>query len=200
MRKLVLRDFAIVGSLNIHPVSGAGVEVPSQAQSRIWRGVAMAGASTFAFGNDGKLHAQGLQNRIDRFEAWVCACAQGFVEALAAEACVFGDLGHAPGFGHVAERGDEYLGVGIFGGRRKIFRNNCIVIEIRCRIEPFVGYFLSLICYCYCYRYCSPCCFELLSSRAILFAFAISLPCEAFVPAASKTYSRSGARVIDAPT
>jgi hypothetical protein len=38
----------------------------------------------FAFGDDGELHSEGVQDGIDGFEAWVGACAQGFVQALAA--------------------------------------------------------------------------------------------------------------------
>jgi hypothetical protein len=41
-------------------------------------------ALTLAFGNDGELHAEGVQDGIDGFEAWVCACTQGFVQALPA--------------------------------------------------------------------------------------------------------------------
>lgn len=44
-RQLILRNFQIVGSLKIHPKRGAGIEVPSQAQGRVW------GDST-AFVND----------------------------------------------------------------------------------------------------------------------------------------------------
>jgi len=29
--------------------------------------------------NDSELHAEGVQNRIDSFEAWVCACTQDLV-------------------------------------------------------------------------------------------------------------------------
>jgi len=39
---------------------------------------------TPGFSNDGDLHAQGAQDRIDRFKARVCARAQGLVEALPA--------------------------------------------------------------------------------------------------------------------
>jgi hypothetical protein len=72
---------------------------------------------TLAFNNDCELHAQGVQDGVDGFKAWVCARTQGLVEALPAEACVFGDLGYASCLGHVAQGGDEYLGVGVFGGR-----------------------------------------------------------------------------------
>jgi len=89
------------------------------------------------FSDDSELHAESVQDGIDRFEAWVCACTQGFVQALPAQSRVFGDLRHASRFGHVAERGDEYLGVGVFGSRRKILRNDRIVIEIRRSVEWF---------------------------------------------------------------
>jgi hypothetical protein len=42
-------------------------------------------ALTLVFSNDGKLHAEGVQDGINRFEAWVCACTQGFVQALPAQ-------------------------------------------------------------------------------------------------------------------
>jgi len=32
-----------------------------------------------AFSNHGELHAQGVQDGIDRFKAWVCARTKGFV-------------------------------------------------------------------------------------------------------------------------
>ena len=38
------------------------------------------------FSNDGELHAEGAQDRIDRFKARVRARAQGFVQALPARA------------------------------------------------------------------------------------------------------------------
>jgi hypothetical protein len=41
-------------------------------------------ALTLAFRNDSELDAQGVQNGIDGFEPWVCACTQGFVQALPA--------------------------------------------------------------------------------------------------------------------
>ncbi len=133
---------------------------------------------TLVFGNDSELHAQGVQDGIDRFEAWVCACTQGFVQALPAQACVFGDLRHASCFRHVAERGDEYIGVWVFGSRRKIFRNDRIVIEIRrsrrmvCKLFSFSSLVLP---------FCS--------SRAIFFTLAMSFVCDAFMPPASKTYT-----------
>ena len=96
---------------------------------------------TPVFSNDGDLHTQGAQNGIDSFKAWMCACAQGFVEALPAQSGFFGDLRHASRFRHVAERGNEYIGVWVFGSRRKIFRNDGIVIEISCRVERFVACF-----------------------------------------------------------
>ncbi len=37
------------------------------------------------FSNDSELHAEGVQDGVDGFEAWVCACAQGFVQALPAQ-------------------------------------------------------------------------------------------------------------------
>lgn len=37
------------------------------------------------FRNNGKLHAQGPQDRIDGLKARVCACTQGFVQALPAK-------------------------------------------------------------------------------------------------------------------
>ena len=57
-------------------------------------------------------------------------------------------------------RCDEYLGVWVFGSRRKIFRNDRVVIEIRRCVEWFVNHFLFLHC------------FALLSSRAIFFVLA----------------------------
>src|SRR5277367_2980423 len=48
-----------------------------------------------AFRNHSELHAQGVQDRIDGFEAWVRAGAKGFVEALSSQSRVFGDLRHA---------------------------------------------------------------------------------------------------------
>jgi len=38
------------------------------------------------------------------FRAWMCACTQGFVQALPAKAGVFGDLRHASRFNHLAVR------------------------------------------------------------------------------------------------
>ncbi|SPE44342.1 exported hypothetical protein [Candidatus Sulfotelmatobacter sp. SbA7] len=110
------------------------------------------------FGNHDELHTQGVQDGIDGFEARVRAGTQGFVEALPAKACFFGDLRHAAGFGHVAERGHEHVGVGVFGSRRQIFGNDRVVIEICRWVECFVGGFLLH-------------CFALLSSRAMVFAF-----------------------------
>ena len=64
-----------------------------------------------------------------------CAPAlQGFVQTLPAETGVFGDLGHASRFGHITERSDKHIGIRIFGSRRKIFRDDCIVIEILRRV------------------------------------------------------------------
>jgi hypothetical protein len=61
----------------------------------------------------------------------------GFVQALPAQSRIFGDLRYASCFGHVAERRDEYIGVGLLGGGRKIFRNDRIIIEIRDRPSMF---------------------------------------------------------------
>jgi len=97
------------------------------------------------FSNDGELHAERVQDGVDRFEARVCACTQGFVQALPAQPSVFGDLRHASCFGYVAERGDKHIGIRIFGSRRKIFRNNHIIIEIRRCVEWLVSYFLFLL-------------------------------------------------------
>src|ERR1700676_808076 len=44
----------------------------------------------------------------------------------------------------MAERRDEYVGVWVFGSGGKIFRNDCIVIEIGRRVEWFVNRFLFL--------------------------------------------------------
>lgn len=46
-------------------------------------------------GDDREVHTQCVQDGIDGFEAWMCAWAEGFVQALAADACVFGNLRHA---------------------------------------------------------------------------------------------------------
>jgi hypothetical protein len=92
---------------------------------------------TLGFSHDGKLHSQGVQDGIDGLKAGVRACAQGFVQALPAQSCVFGDLRSATCFGHLAERGDEYCRVGVLGRRGKILRNDCIVIEIWGLAQPF---------------------------------------------------------------
>jgi hypothetical protein len=125
------------------------------------------------FRNHSELHAEGMQDRINSFKARVCACAQGLVQALPAQSCVFGYLCHASCLGHMTERRYEYLRVWVFGSRRKIFRNDRIIIEISRRFEWFVYRFLHS--------------FALLSSRAIFFALAMSFVCEAFTPPASKT-------------
>src|SRR5580692_9879140 len=125
---------------------------------------------TLVLSNDSELHAQGVQDRIDGFEAWVRTCTQGLVQAFPAQARVFGDLRHASCLGHVAKGCDEYLGIRIFGSRRKIFRNDHIVIEIRRRVEWFVSCFLLLHG------------FVLVSSRAIFFALTMSFVCEALTP------------------
>jgi hypothetical protein len=125
------------------------------------------------FRNHSELHAESMQDRINSFKAWVCACAQGFVQALPAQSCVFGDLRHASCLGHMTEGCYEYLWVWVFGSGRKIFRNDRIIIEISRRFERFV--------YCFLHS------FALLSSRAIFFALAMSFVCEAFTPPASKT-------------
>jgi len=101
--------------------------------------------STLVFSNHGELHAERVQDGVDRFEPRVRACTQGFVQALPAQSRIFGDLRYASCFGHVAERCDEYIGVGVLGGRRKIFRNHRIIIEIRRCVEWFVSYFLFLL-------------------------------------------------------
>jgi len=81
--------------------------------------------------NDSDLHPQGVQHRIDGLKARMCACTQGFVQALPAKAGVCGGLRHASRSNHFAERGQEYIGVWVFGGERKIFRDERIVKEIR---------------------------------------------------------------------
>jgi len=106
-------------------------------------------ALILVFADHGELHAQGVQDGIDGFKAWVCACAQGFVQAFPAKSCVFGDLGHASGLGHIAERCDEYFGVGVFGGGRKIFGNHSIVIEVGRHVEWLVSRFLFLHGFCF---------------------------------------------------
>ena len=72
---------------------------------------------TLAFSNDCELHAQGVQDGVDRFKAWVRSRTQSFVEAFSAQARVFGDLRYASCLGHVAQGCDEYLGVRVFGSR-----------------------------------------------------------------------------------
>jgi hypothetical protein len=135
------------------------------------------------FSNDRELHTQGVQDGVDRFKAWVRARTQGFVQAFPAQSCVFGDLRHASCLGHVAKGCDEYLGIRIFGSRRKIFRNDHIVIEIRRRVEWFVSCFLLLHG------------FVLVSSRAIFFALTMSFVCEALTPPANNTYIVEPVRV-----
>src|SRR5258706_8492391 len=91
--------------------------------------------------NHSKLHAKRAQHRIDGFKPWVCPSAQGLVQTLSAKSRVFRNLRHASRFCHIAERGNEYIGVWVFGGRRKIFRNDRIVIQIGRRVEWFVSCF-----------------------------------------------------------
>jgi len=66
------------------------------------------------------------------------------LSARAAGSMAFGR--HAPKrfscLGHVAQGCDEYLGVRVFGSRRKIFRDDRVVIEIRRRVEWLVNCFL----------------------------------------------------------
>src|SRR5579872_3028088 len=99
-------------------------------------------ALTLAFSNHCEFHAQGVQDGVDRFKAWVRSRTQGFVEAFSAQARVFGDLRYASCLGHVAQGCDEYLGVRVFGSRRKIFRDDRVVIKIRRRVEWLVNCFL----------------------------------------------------------
>jgi hypothetical protein len=49
------------------------------------------------------------------------AAAEGLVKALAAEAGILSDPGHAARLGHVAERGEKHIGIGVVNGRRQIF-------------------------------------------------------------------------------
>jgi hypothetical protein len=141
---------------------------------------------TAVFGDDSDFHAEGAQDRIDGFKAWVRACTQGFVQALPAETGVFGDLRYASRFGYLAERGNEYVRIWVLGGGRKIFRDDRIVIEMRSRVECFVS------CFPFPHR------FALFNSRAIFFALAMSFVWDAYTPPASKTlHGRSGSRVVD---
>ena len=78
----------------------------------------------------------------------MCARTQGFVQALPAKAGVCGDLRHASRSNHFAERGQEYIGVWVLGGERKIFRDERIVKEIRRRLDPRVSFFPLQRHYC----------------------------------------------------
>ena len=121
----------------------------------------------------------------------MCACTEGFVQALAAEACVFGNLRHAARFGYIAERGDEYLGIRVFGSRRKIFRNHRIVIEIRRRVEWFVSCFLS--------SSLSPSGLRPLEFASHFFRFGNILRLRGFYSTSQQNINgRSGSRVINA--
>jgi hypothetical protein len=100
---------------------------------------------------------------------------EGLVQALPAQSRVVGNLRHASRFGHISERCDEYTRVWVFGSRRKIFRNDRIVIEICRRVEWLVSCFLFFVG------------FALLSSRAICLALAMSFVWVAFAPPANKT-------------
>jgi len=98
--------------------------------------------------NDSDLHPQGAQHGIDGFKAWMRAHTEGFVQALPAKAGVRGGLRHPSRSNHLAERGQEYIGVWVFGGKRKIFRDKRIVKEIRRRLDPCVSFFLLQRHYC----------------------------------------------------
>ena len=61
-----------------------------------------------------ELDAERMQNRIDGLIARMRASAEGLVPAFASKPSVFGDLRHPARLSHVAERGKEHLGVGVF--------------------------------------------------------------------------------------
>jgi hypothetical protein len=72
---------------------------------------------TLALSNHCELHTQGVQDRVDRFKAWVRARTEGFVQAFPAQARVFGGLRHPSRLGDVAKGCDEHLGVRVFRSR-----------------------------------------------------------------------------------
>ena len=133
------------------------------------------------FRNHRELHAERVQHRIDGFKARMCACAQRLVQALPTEPCLFGNLRHASRFGHIAERGDEYLGVWVCGSRRKISAITASLSRYSAASNGLYVVFFFLMVTVPLQG------LSFLSTRAILFALAMSLVCEPFGPPANRT-------------
>jgi Phage derived protein Gp49-like (DUF891) len=58
--------------------------------------------------------AQGFAHPCNRVKAWLRVGAQGFVQRLAANACVLGNLGHAARARYVAQRCGQQAGAAVF--------------------------------------------------------------------------------------
>ena len=56
--------------------------------------------------------------------------AQRLVEALAPEPRILRDLRHAARLRHVAEGGEEDIGVRVFGRGREVFGDDLVIVEI----------------------------------------------------------------------
>ena len=67
------------------------------------------------------------------------ARAQRLVKALSAKPRILGDLRHPARLGDIAKGGKEYFGVRILDGGRKIFGNDCVIVEIIRRFEGSIG-------------------------------------------------------------
>jgi hypothetical protein len=64
-------------------------------------------------GDHGEFHAERTQYGANGFIARMGAAAESLVKALAAEAGILSDPGHSVRLGHVAERGEKRVGIGI---------------------------------------------------------------------------------------
>lgn len=82
-----------------------------------------------------KAYTQGARHFQHRVEAWLGAGCEGFVQALAPETGIPGNLRHAAGTGNVAQGGEQQVGVISLQNSRNVLGNRCVVCEVARRVE-----------------------------------------------------------------